>query len=311
METAVLAATKEILTFAEMRHRAFESGPRRIGIVDADEDVVLHAASDALLLGLASPVLIGDEKHIRARVRSLGLVELADRAEFVATANAAESAVRMAREGALDILMKGHIRTDQLFHPVLNRESGLRTGHLLCDVAIFEYRGEEGRRLIGVSDGGINVAPSLEQKKQIILGAIDVLHSLGIAQPRIAIMSALEVVIDSMPSTKEAAMLAGMAAAGEFGSAEVYGPLALDNALFEWAARAKGISHPVAGHADCLVVPNIEAGNLLVKSILFLAGWPFAHVIAGARVPILIPSRSESAHDKVNSIALGVLYAAR
>jgi len=118
-------------------------------------------------------------------------------------------------------------------------------------------------------------------------------------------------VTEAMASTMDAKALTEMCAAGEFGEAEVFGPLALDNALLEWAAKAKGISNPVAGHADCLLVPSVEAGNLLAKSIIFLAGWEFGHAVVGAKVPILIPSRVESAQDKVNAMALGVLYASR
>ena len=123
-------------------------------------------------------------------------------------------------------------------------------------------------------------------------------------------MSAVEVVSEAMPSTLDAKALTEMGEAGEFGEAEVYGPLALDNALFEWAAKAKGIKHPVAGHADCLVAPNIEAANMTAKAAIFLAGFEFGHVVVGAKLPILIPSRVESATDKVNAMALGVLYAA-
>lgn len=310
MET-IIEQTKVINTFVEMIHRACEAGPKRVGVVQADDDVALTAASDALLLGLATPVLIGDKQRIRKQAESLGLLELLDHAEVINSDKPAEAAVCMAREGSIDILMKGHLRTDQLLHSVLDKEIGLRTGRQLCDVAICEYRGDGGPRLLGISDGGITVMPSLEQKKQIILGAIDVLHSLGMVRPKVAVMSAVEVVCDAMPSTKEAGALTEMAASGVFGEADVYGPLALDNALFEWAARAKGITSPVAGHADFLVVPTIEAGNLLAKSILFLAGWPFAHVVIGATVPILIPSRAENSQQKVNSIALGVLNAAR
>jgi phosphate butyryltransferase len=249
---------------------------------------------------------------IRARAEALGLRELAAMAEFVsATENAAEIAVKMAREGSIDILMKGHLRTDQLFHPVLDKEKGLRTGHLLSDMAFFEQRGEGGPRLTGLTDGGLNPAPTLGQKKQIVLNAIEMLHCLGFSRPKIAVVSATEMVTEAMVSTMDAKALTEMGAAGEFGEAEVFGPLALDNALLEWAAKAKGISNPVAGHADCLLVPTVEAGNLLAKSIIFLAGWEFGHAVVGAKVPILIPSRVESAQDKVNAMALGVLYASR
>jgi phosphotransacetylase len=164
---------------------------------------------------------------------------------------------------------------------------------------------------VGLSDAGINPAPTFEQKKQIIRSAIEVLHCLGIARPKICLLSALEVVNPAIPSTGEARDLTEFGATGAFGEADVYGPLALDGALLDWAARAKGVTHPVAGHADFVVVPNIEAGNVLAKSIIFLAHWQFAHVALGAAVPLLVTSRVESAQDKVNSIALGVVYAAR
>ena len=310
MATCAAEEVKVIRTFADLRQRACEMGPKRVGVVLAEDDVALMAASDALLAHIALPVLIGDEKQIRSRAWALGLVELNERGEFVAAAHAAETAVRMAREGSIDILMKGHLRTDELLHPVLDREKGLRTGRLLCDVGVFEHHDAAGTRLVATTDGGLNVAPTLEQKKQIVLGAIAVLRCLGIARPKIAIMSAVEVVSEAMPSTLDAKALTEMGAAGVFGDADVYGPLALDNALLEWAAKAKSIANPVAGHADGLVISSIEAGNLLAKAVIFLAGRQFAHVVVGAKTPILIPSRVECAQDKVNAMALGVLYAA-
>ncbi|MDR3726697.1 MAG: phosphate acyltransferase [Terracidiphilus sp.] len=311
MEVSVEEA-KCIRTFADLRKRACDAGPKRVAVVLADDEVALTAAADALHAGIALPILIGDETRIRAHAQALGFAEMLDRAEFVSAAgNAAEVAVRLAREGAVDVLLKGHLRTDELLHPVLNKEQGLRTGRLLSDIAFFETDGENGKRLVGLTDGGLNVAPTLEQKKQIALNAIEVLHCLGIQRPKVAIMSAVEVVTEAMPSTLDGRALTELCVAGDFGEADVFGPLALDNALFEWAAKAKGIAHPVAGHADCLVVPNIEAGNLLAKSIIFLAGREYGHIVVGAKVPILIPSRVENAQDKVNAIALGVLYASR
>jgi phosphate butyryltransferase len=312
MEPSRVEVAQVVRTFADLRKRACEAGPKRVAVVLADDEVALTAAAGALRAGIALPVLISDEQRIRARAEALGFTELLARAEFVSAAgNAAEAAVRMARAGAIDILMKGHLRTDELLHPVLDKEKGLRTGKLLSDIAFFEMNGEDGQRLVGLTDGGLNVAPTLEQKRQIVLNAIEVLHSLGVRRPKIAIMSAVEVVTEAMPSTLDARALTEMGAAGAFGEADVFGPLALDNALLEWAAKAKGIAHPVAGHADCLVVPNIEAGNLLAKAIVFLAGSAFGHVVVGAKVPILIPSRVENAQDKINAIALGVLYAGR
>jgi phosphate butyryltransferase len=306
------AVTEGVRSFADLRERASAVGPKRVAVVLADDEVALTAAAGALSAGIALPVLIGDEQRIRVHAEALGLTELLAKAEFVSDAgNAAETAVRLAREGAVDILLKGHLRTDQLLHPVLDKENGLRAGRLLSDIAFFESGSGNGQRLVGLTDGGLNVAPTLEQKRQIVLNAIDVLRCLGIQRPKIAVMSAVEVVTETMPSTVDAKALTEMGAAGEFGEAEIFGPLALDNALLEWAARAKGIAHPVAGQADCLVVPNIEAGNLLAKSIIFLAGFEYGHIVVGAKVPILIPSRVENAQDKVNAIALGVLYASR
>jgi phosphate butyryltransferase len=312
MGSEQLQAAEGIRTFAELKKQAREVGPKRVGVVLADDEVALTAAADALRIGIALPVLIGDPQRIRARAEALGLTDLEAKAEFVsATGNAAEIAVKLAREGSIDILMKGHLRTDQLLHPVLDKEKGLRTGRLLCDVAFFEQRGAGGPRLTGLTDGGLNPAPTLGQKKQIVLNAIEVMHCLGWRRPKIAVVSATEIVTEAMASTMDAKALTEMGAAGEFGEAEVFGPLALDNALLEWAAKAKGISNPVAGHADCLLVPTVEAGNLLAKSTIFLAGWEFGHVVVGAKVPILIPSRVESAQDKVNAMALGVLFASR
>ena len=312
MSAGVVEEVTVIRGFAELRRRARVCGPRRVGVVLAEDDVALAAASDALIAEIASPVLIGNKERIRARAVRLGLLELAECAGFVPAAeNAAETAVRMAREGSIDILMKGHLRTDELLRPVLDKERGLRAGRLLCDVAFFEHHDAEGQRLVGITDGGLNVMPTLEQKKGIVLAAIEVLHCLGIAKPRIAIMSAVEVVSEAVPSTVDARALTEMGARGVFGDAEVFGPLALDNALLERAAKTKGIGNPVAGHADCLVVPSVEAGNLLAKAIWLLAQREFGHLVVGAKKPILIPSRVETAQDKVNAMALGVVYASR
>ncbi len=303
--------TRVITNFAELRRRAKPMGPRRVAIVVADDEVALTAADGALHLGLALPVLIGNEQKIRAQAQTLGLSELIAAAEFVSAENAAEVATEMARDGLVDILLKGHLRTDELLRAVLDKVSGLRTGRLLSDVLLYEDRLTGDCKLVGITDGGLNVLPNLEQKKQIVENAIEVMHSLGVARPKIALMSATEAVSDSLPSSVDARELTALGEAGDFGDADVFGPLALDGALLESAARAKGISHPVAGHADCMVVPNIEAGNLLGKAVKYLGGSQCAHVVAGARVPILIPSRVESVEDKVNSIALGVIFARR
>ncbi|MBU6299656.1 MAG: phosphate butyryltransferase, partial [Alphaproteobacteria bacterium] len=220
-------------------------------------------------------------------------------------------AAGMAGSGRVDIVLKGHLRTDELLRALLDKEAGLRTGRLLSDILFYEDTLAGTKRLVGITDGGLNVAPNLDQKTQIVLNAVEVLHCLGFERPKIALMSAAETVSEGLPSTTDAAALTEIGRQGGFGETDVFGPLALDNALLESAAKAKNIRHPVAGRADCMVVPSIEAGNLLGKAVKYLAGSQCAHVVVGAKVPILIPSRVESADDKVNAIALGVIYASR
>jgi phosphate butyryltransferase len=296
--------------FFDLRRRAQELGPKRVAVVMADDEVALSAVAKAVTLTIAKPVLIGEVGLIREKLKTFEEGALLRHADFIAASNAeaaAETAVALCRNGEADILLKGHLRTDQLLHAVLDKQHGLRTGRLLSDVLLYEDTVSGARRLVGVTDGGINVLPSLEQKRQIIENAIIVMHALGLQRPRIALMSATEAVTEAVPSTIEAKALTEMAARSELGECEVFGPLALDNALLESAAQAKGITSPVAGHADVMVAPNIEAGNILGKAVKYFAGSQCAHVIVGAKVPVLIPSRVESADDKLNSVALGVL----
>ncbi len=313
MMTAAGSPSAGISTFSEMRDLARRLGPRRVAVVMAEDEVALQAAAGALELGIATPVLIGNRERIQKCARASGLEQLAAGAEFrdAASTEAAALAAKMARAGEADILLKGHLRTDELLHAVLDRQYELRTGRLLSDVLFYEDTLSGWRRLVGVTDGGLNVAPTLDQKRQILVNALEVLRALGFERPRVAIMSATEAVTAAVPSTVDAQALTAAAEAGEFGVCQVFGPLALDNALTEWAAKAKGITNPVAGHADCMLVPNIESGNLLGKAVKYLGGSQCAHVVVGAKVPVLIPSRVESADDKVNAIALGVIYAAR
>lgn len=299
-----------IQNFLELRRRAQELGPKRVAVVMADDEVALSAVIKAVVLKIAAPILIGEVERIREKFAKLEEGALLRHGDFVSASSAetaAETAVSLCRNGDADILLKGHLRTDQLLHAVLDKQHGLRTGHLLSDVLLYEDTLSGARRLVGVTDGGVNVLPSLEQKKPIVANAIMVMRALGLQRPRIALMSASEIVSDAMPSTLEAKALTEMATRGEFGECEVFGPLALDNALLESAARAKGIASPVAGHADVMVAPNIEAGNILGKAVKYFAGSQCAHVIVGAKVPVLIPSRVESADDKLNSVALGVV----
>jgi phosphate butyryltransferase len=299
-----------IQNFLDLRRRAQELGPKRVAVVMADDEVALSAIVKAMMLKIATPVLIGEVELIREKLTTLEEGALLKSAVFIPAPDAqsaATLAVSLCRNGEADFLLKGHLRTDQLLHAVLDKQHGLRTGRLLSDVLLYEDTLSGARRLVGVTDGGINVLPTLEEKKQIIANALIVMYALGLPRPRIALMSATEAVTEAVPSTIVAKVHTEMATRGEFGECEVFGPLALDNALLESAAQAKGIVSPVAGHADVMVAPNIEAGNILGKAVKYFGGSQCAHVIVGAKVPVLIPSRVESADDKLNSVALGVI----
>ncbi len=235
------SSLEKIGGFVELRLRAQELGPCHVAVVVADDDVALTAAGYALQLGIAVPVLIGNEAKIKAKAEELGLTGMLVGAVIHDAQNAAAAAVQMARAGEVDVLLKGHLRTDELLHAVLDKATGLRTERLLSDVLLYEDTLAGETRLVGVTDGGLNVAPTLEQKRQIVMNAIEVMRCVGMLRPKMAIMSATEAVSASVPSTEDAHRLTEMGAAGEFGDAEVFGPLALDGALLESAARAKGI----------------------------------------------------------------------
>jgi len=302
-------------TFAALLTRAGQLGPRRLAVVAADSPSALEAASEAVSGGMVTAILIGSPERIRALIGEHALAPLAD-ARIVAAETGAEAAARaaeLAAAGEADLLLKGALRTDELLHAVLDRARGLRTGRLLSDVLLYEDTLAGVPRLVGVTDGGLNPAPTPEQLAAIASNAVAVFHALGFSRPRVALLSATEAVHEALPSTVWAAELAGRAAGGQVAGlqqADVAGPLALDNALLESAARAKGITGPVAGRADIMVLPNIEAGNVLGKAVKYLAGSITAHVVVGARMPVLIPSRVESAQDKLHSIALGAVVAA-
>ena len=222
--------------------------------------------------------------------------------------HAAEVAVAMVRAGEAEMLMKGSLHTDELLHEVMRKEGGLRTERRLSHcflIAVPTYA-----RPIIVTDAAINIVPTLEEKADICQNAIELAQPLGIAQPKVAVLSAVETVTPKMPSTIDAAALCKMADRGQIKGGLVDGPLAFDNAIDEEAAQTKGIVSPVAGRADILVVPNLEAGNMLAKQLTFMADAEAAGIVIGARVPIILTSRADSARTRLASAALAVLFAA-
>ncbi len=301
-----------IPTLDRLLDEARAAGPLRLVVAAAESDTALGAAAQARRQRIADVVLVGAPGPIRARLAALGedprLFTVEPAADDEA---AARKAVAMVRAGEAAVLMKGRLQTSELLRAVLDRAEGLRAGRLLSDVMVADHPLSPAPRLLGVTDGGVNVAPTLAQKREIVLNAAALFRKLGHARPRVACLCAVETVTEAMPHTLDAQALAEACARGELPGCVVSGPLALDNALSLEAARAKGIDHPVAGLADVLLVPAIETGNALGKAFTWLAHRHVGHVVVGAQAPVLIPSRVERAEDKLYSIALGVLAAAR
>jgi len=266
------------------------------------------AGLDAEVAGLAEVILVGDrdEVHRIAKQKSFDI----RRMEIIHQPQPREAAyevMRLVSQGQADIAMKGKVETSDYLRAALSKELGLRTGRLFTHVAAFEIPGFD--RLMFISDAGVVVAPDLEQKVQIVQNAIYVAHALGISLPRVAVLAATEVVNPKVPATLDAANLSKMADRGQIQGGLVDGPLALDNAISPESARIKGIKSEVAGYADILVTPDIEAGNVLAKAITYFAEGKMAGVVVGARCPLIVASRSDTREAKLVSLALGVMLA--
>jgi phosphate butyryltransferase len=300
---------KPIRSMRELVDRARALGPCRVVVPAADAQSALDAVVEARARGMIEAVLVGDRRAVVDVLTSCG----GDPKDFTFedepdAQRAARRAVALVRSGGAEVLLKGRITTAELMRAVLDRDDGLRGPGLVSDVCLSEV--SEGEvRLLGITDGGVNVAPSLAEKRAILENAVRVFHRLGVERPRVAVLCAVETPTPAMPHTEDALALAKLAASGELGRCEVFGPVALDGALSVEAARLKGFLHPPAGRADVLLVPTIEVGNALGKAFTWVAQRPLAHVLEGARAPVLIPSRAESALDKLCSLALGVLMA--
>jgi phosphate butyryltransferase len=289
--------------------RKARSLPTRIVVIAAaQDDVALEAAAVAEEEGLARCVLVGDRHRIEAVLwdleRDPGDFQIIDRQEIH---ESVETAVELVRQGQGHILMKGKVTSADLLKGVLDRDRGLRTGRLLSDVFLFDSPMDGDSRLMGITDGGINLAPDLETKARILENALEVFRALGFEAPKVAILSAIEKVNPDLPSTVDAAELARRGREGAFGQCHIAGPLAMDLAVSKESARRKGVETPVAGAADILLYPSIEAANIGAKTVQYLAHAPSGHVVVGAGAPVLIPSRSEDVRSKVNAVALGSL----
>ncbi len=286
-----------------------EMPPCRLCVAAAAEESVLEAVRDSRKEGLVDFVLIGHEEQIwrQAMTVSLNLqgIEIIDLTDPV---EATRRAVSEVSEGRADILMKGMVNSSDFLRAVLNPDGGMRRDRILSHFAIYEVPGYY--RLIYMTDGGLNVSPKLEQKVEILRNAVEFLQSIGIAQPKVAVLSANEKVDPKIPSTVDAQALKEMAAEA-FPGAVVDGPTPLDIAVSFESALHKGIESPIAGKADLLLVPNIEAGNILGKAIIYFAGGRMGGLVLGASRPVILTSRNEPPMGKMASIALAAYSVVR
>ncbi|AEA17842.1 MULTISPECIES: phosphate butyryltransferase [Bacillus] len=284
---------------------------KTVAVAVAEDHEVIEAVAKAIKLQLAQFRLYGNQEKIMGMLQEHGL-QTSEHVEVIAAmsnAEAAELSVKSVRNGEADVLMKGNIPTANILKAVLNKEWGLRKGSVLSHVAAFEVLNYD--RLIFVTDAAMNIAPDVTQKAAIIQNTVEVARAIGIDLPKVAPIAAVEVVNPAMQATIDAAMLTQMNRRGQIKDCIVDGPLALDNAVSQIAAEHKGIVSDVAGKADILLVPTIEAGNVLYKSLVYFADAKVGAMIAGAKAPIVLTSRADSAETKVYSLALAVATASK
>ena len=299
-----------ITTFAQLMEEARKVGPKTVAIAAAQEKEILLAAQDAEKQGLCECILVGDRATITEiaqehsiEIRRMMIIHEPD------PKLAARKVMELVGLGHAQIAMKGKIETGDFLRAALGKEAGLRVGRLLTHVGIFEIPGFD--RLIFISDAGVVVAPTMEQKIEIVQNAIYVAQRLGVEQPKVAILAATEMVNPKIPTTLDAANLSKMADRGQIKGGLIDGPLALDNAISLESAQIKGIKSDVAGQADILIPPDVEAANVLAKAITYFAKGSMAGVVVGGKSPIIMASRSDPHETKLVSMALGVLLAPR
>lgn len=295
-----------ITSLAQLIDRA-KVNPGVIAVAAAEDPVVLSAAKEAADEGIASFILFGDKNKIEAISEEIGFHEKLSVVDCSSKIESIEKAVRAVSLKEAEILMKGNVKTGELLSVFLKDDYGLKTGRTMNLVTIFETK--RYHKLLLVTDAGMVIAPDLGQKGDLIVNSASVAKVLEIDKPKVAVIAAIEVVNQKMSATLDAAVLSQMAKRGQLGHVEVDGPLALDNAVSREAAEHKGISSSVAGDADILVMPDIEAGNIFYKTMAFLCDSQLASTIVGGKAPIVLTSRADSARTKLQSIALNVLLA--
>lgn len=285
---------------------AQEREPTRVAVAAAAHKLVLQSVQRAVNLGLIVPLLVGREDEIREQAAAIGW-EL-DTEVIVSTETnraSAAAAVELVRQSEADVLMKGYLHTDEMLREILRQGTGLRTDRLLSHVFVLEV--PTYHKLLLITDAAININPDIAQKAAIAQNAVDLARRLGVEQPKVAALSSVETVNPSIPSTVHAACLSKMAERGQIKGAVVDGPLAFDNAISSEAAQDKGIVSPVSGDVDVVVVPDLDAGNILSKNLEYLASAKMAGIVMGATAPVVLTSRSDPPRARVYSLALATL----
>jgi phosphotransacetylase len=294
--------------YEQMLTKCKSLNPVPTAVAHPCEKSALTGAIEAANLGLIVPILVGPRDKIEATAKSAGVD--VSRYEIVDTPHShasAAKAVELLREAKAELLMKGSLHTDELMSAVVSREGGLRTGRRISHVFVMDV--PTYHKVLFITDGAINIAPTLEDKVDICQNAIDLIVALGVAVPKVAILSAVETVTSKIPSTIAAAALCKMAERGQITGAILDGPLAFDNAISKKAAETKGIHSPVAGDPDILLAPDLEAGNMLAKQLSFLANADSAGLVLGTRVPIILTSRADSVRARIASCGVAMLAA--
>lgn len=292
-------------SFCEILEKVKSRGKVTVSVAAAQDLEVLEAIKMAEEAGIAKTILVGDAAQIKPMLELVGLSADTPIIDEPDTAKAALKAVSLVYKGEAQVLMKGLVNSSDFLRAVLNKEEGLRTGRLLSHLAAFEIPGQN--KLLFLTDGGMNIAPNLQEKKDILVSSMLALNAMGIAKPRVAVLTANEIVNPKMPATVDAKALADMSAAGELPSGIVEGPIAFDVAVSSEAAKHKKIKSEVSGQVDLMVAPNIETGNSIGKTLIYYAGAKMAGLVLGATNPVVMTSRAETAEGKLNSIALACL----
>ena len=309
LEAIAPAANPPASKYERLVARAKQVAAAQTIVVHPCDESSLRGPVEAAELGIVKPILVGPAAKIKKVAGEHG-IKISDFQVIDAPHSeaAAERAVELVHEGKGELLMKGSLHTDELMRAVTNSKTGLRTARRISHVFIMDV--PTYPETLFVTDAAINIFPDLDAKRDIIQNAVDLFTQVGLGTPRVAILSAVETVTSKIPSTIDAAALCKMADRGQITNAIIDGPLAFDNAISPEAAKIKGIQSPVAGKAQILVVPDLEAGNMLAKNLIFLSKADSAGLVLGARVPVVLTSRADSVRSRMASCAAAVLYAA-